>query len=520
MDRKSKYASVVVALVAGLFLACPALRAEEDCEDPAVRAHELRQRQAREARELVDRLGLSRTQARRLIPLAEEAAGLYAEAYEREAELLPQMLAAFAAFAQQDRLNQGFTPEVERRTARLNHQAKQIRERLDEQLVELEQRAGKILTAAQRERLEARPVQHRPLRPRVWRTDTRTRRRIAERQRAQARLAPLNAAREELRELHRQTHPRPGKLGRLVLHPFGAERLCELAGLRRVPEAIREAAEVLRSGTSECPLDVAARQHAEIRRLRAEINNWNLINGLHLSAEQIEQIVSRYEQAAAPSWQLVRRDPRTGLTRQALVKLEREVEKLLNSGQREVLAEYKACLIPPKKLKDPVRVGQASDYSRYERWLEVARKLPARRLGRHIDAVLEREAEHFGELSRSERQKRVILLRRTVAEAARMSDAEFEAAKAQLAEKIAAPDRAQEVKQRIIALSRELGEPGPIAQFMLNRQFIDQLRIRGQQLAAGVSLEPVDLAVGPQAENCATGCAIDGPRHPGKSDSE
>ena len=32
--------------------------------------------------------------------------------------------------------------------------------------------------------------------------------------------------------------------------------------------------------------------------LRSEINNWNLINGLHLGRKQIDQIVARYDWAA------------------------------------------------------------------------------------------------------------------------------------------------------------------------------------------------------------------------------
>ncbi|MBU0617143.1 MAG: hypothetical protein KKI02_05460, partial [Planctomycetes bacterium] len=286
----------------------------------------------------------------------------------------------------------------------------------------------------------------------------------------------------------------------------------------RLPATLADAVEVLAHGTSEYPSELVEQQKAEVQQLRAEINNWNLINGLHLSADQIRETTALYDQAAAPTWEIMERDRRSGVPHRALFALEREVEQVLNTGQREVLAEYKACLIPPKNLKDPVRVGQASDNSRYEQWLERARKLSRKELAGQIDQALEREAENLGELSRSERQKRVALLRKTVRQAAGMSDTEFELSKAELAERIAPSDRIQEAKNRVATAAREFGETGAITQFMLTSQFMDQLRLRGKQLAEGVSTKQIDLAKGPQAENCDVSCAIDGKGKKGKKD--
>ncbi len=56
-----------------------------------------------------------------------------------------------------------------------------------------------------------------------------------------------------------------------------------------------------------------------------------------------------------------------------LVELEIAAESLLRPGQLEVLKTYKACLIPPKNLKDPVRVGQAAGSStQMAKWLDRA----------------------------------------------------------------------------------------------------------------------------------------------------
>ncbi len=511
---RGSWLPTAAVLLIGLLLPHPFLRGEDG--DPSLlRAQAARERHADRARELIDRLDLSRLQARRLVPIAEQAAALHIEAYEGEAQLLPDMLEAFAEFAREDSLNQGFTRDVEQRTARLNRRAKEVRERLAEQLIALEEQASKVLEPSQRENLDSVSQKPRSVGERVRRTDARSRARAAQRQRAEARRRPLHEARQELSALYRRLHPSVGPIGQCLLHPFGADRLCKIARVR-TPETLSAAADVLRHGTSEYPIELVERQKAEVRKLRAEINNWNLINGLHLGADQTQRITVLYDQAVAPTWEIVERDAGSGVPSRAIVALERQVERVLNDGQRQVLAEYKACLIPPKNLKDPVRIGQASDDSRYEGWLGRARKMSRRELGKHIELTLEKESEHFGELSRADRQKRVALLRKTVRQAATMSDTEFELSKVELAESIAPPDRAQEVKGRIAALARELGEPGALARFMLNPQFIEQLRLRGRQLAEGVGLKRADLAAGPQAENCDETCAIDGKRSKGQ----
>ena len=517
MNTWSKHSvwPVIACLFIGPLLAAVDLHGEDLGEDYHAQAQARSERQERLSRELIDGLRLSRSQARRLVPIAEEAAALYLEAYEAEARLLPEMLETYGEFAREDSLNRGFTREVERRTGRVHGREIQLRDQTAEQLLALEERAGKVLSSSQRERLSDFPWKQRPAGNRFANRNTRRRPKSAEQLRREAQAQRLREAHEEMRAVHKDRHPHAGPIGRYLLHPFGAERLCKIRG-GRTPAIIAEAAEVLRHGTSECPLELVAEQNAELRCVRAQINNWNLINGLHLSEDQIGQIVDLYDQAAAPKWEIVQRDPQSGVPRRALFSLELAVEEVLNAGQRQVLAEYKACLLPPKNLKDPVNVGQASDNSHYERWLERARKLPRAQLTKQINETLKREAEHLGQLSRAERQKRVTLLHRTVRQAAAMPDVEFELNKAELAETIAPPDRVQEVKDKIATLTREAGQPGPIAHFMLKPDFIQQLRTRGQQLAEGVSLEQANLAKGPQAENCEETCAIDGKRTKGK----
>ncbi len=515
MARQRSRWAVGAAVIMGLFLAPAALRAEDDADESLARARAAWDQQAKRGNELIDKLDLSRLQARKLVPIAEQAAALRVEAHETESRLVPEMAEAFAEFAREDSLNQGFSPAVERLTARLNHRAKKVREQLTEQLIDLEERASKLLKAEQRARLTDRQRKRAGVRARPARTDTRSRARAARRQREMQRRQPLADARRELNTLHQQRHPRVGPIGQYLLHPSVSDRLCKIARVK-VPGTLSQAADVLENGSSGFSLAPLEQQKSEVRRLRGEISNWNLINGLHLSQDQIAGITSAYDQSTASSWEIVKRDRRSGVPHGKLASLEIEIEQVLNTGQRRVLADFKTCLIPPRNLKDPVRAGQVSNNSQYERWLERARKLSQRDLAKMINEGLEKEAERNGELSRKQRQQRTALLRRGVRKAAALSDTEFELSKAEMAEQIAPPDRIHAAKEKIAGLSRELGEPGAIAHLMINPSFMDQLRLRGRQLANGVATRQVDLAAGPQAENCDEGCAIDGKKSDGK----
>jgi hypothetical protein len=496
MDTQSRFAArrFLPLTVIGLS-ALLGLRTAAAEDDPPERAVQLRQagreRQATQAREYLARLRLSTAQARRLVPLLEQAAELHAEHYAKQAALLDETIAAFADFARQDSHNHGFTPAVEKRTARTNHRAKLIREKQTEGLLELERQIAEALTPGQR------------------RTGGNAKRstRAARQNRPNSRNR-LAAARRELNEINRRRYPTLTPLGRNLMHPAVGPLICKIAKTRP-PRAIAQAAKVFERGTSEFPVAEVDARNIEIGRLRAEINNWNLINGLHLGRNQIDNVVGLYE-AVVPTKPAAAPRPGARARRRVNVTaaLERAVEQVLNPGQREVLLDYNACLIPPKNLKNPVRIGQASDKSRFETWLTRARKLPHKRLVKLIDKTLEQEIEH-ATLRPAQAEERKELLVRTVRRAAAMSATEFELDKADLAKRITPPDRKRLLKREIATLSRKHNQSGPIARFMLKPKFIEQLRTRGRQLAEGLVAEHTDLTAGPQAENCDQGCAVD-----------
>lgn len=464
--------------------------AEDEFELAVQTAGQNRQREAAGVEGFITRLKLSEDQARQLLTLAAEAAPLHVEAYRARAALQPEMLEAFEAFLGEDKIDRGFTPAVEQRVGRLSRQAKTTEERITARMLDLEKRAGEILTSGQRDSaLSSDPGAGKASRPGRGPKAHAGRKRQDRKDRTHQ--APendrLETTKRAIQQMQREIHPQVGPIGRNLLHPTASAALCRIAGTSP-NQTLREAAEVFERGTDEYPSTTCDWQAGKIGELRAEISNWNLINGLHLDGKQIADITAIYDAAAADLRAAGQAAPRrakrrAGQEREARVRLERFVEQVLNPGQRQVLLEFKACLIPPKNLKSPVRVGQANDHSRLEEWLARARKVREPRLRRAVDGLLAAEAKYSGELTDAERTERAALLTATARRAAAMSNVEFEVNKADLAEEIAPRDRLQELKEEIAVLSRERDLPGIISQFMLNPRFIDQLRVRGQQLA-------------------------------------
>jgi len=511
MNKRRRCEMILIALIVissllGSFAAV--VFADDDSEEILLRALAKRQNAGEASAEMAAGLDLAEGQARQLLTLLDESAALHIEAYEQQARLMPEMIEVFTEFAREDSLNQGFSPDVERRTARISHEAKETREAFIEQIIALEEQAAAVLTDMQL--AYARSFKPgKAAKEREAKTHRRGRRADhgkRERHHHQGQDSPLAKARRELAALNQQLHPRLGPIGQYLLHPTAAESLCRIIS-SQPNQNLREAVKVYERGTDSYPLSRCDRDKAKVAKLRTEINNWNLINGLHLGRDQIQEIVRLCEvyesQRGAADGKPIRGKAKRNRSerRATVVELERAVEQVMNPGQLAVLADYKACLLPPKDLKNPVRAGQANDTSHYERWLSRARKMPRWRLRRMIGRVLDKEAGHFGELSSDERGERVGLIMDVVQEAAEMSDVDFELNKADLAERIAPRDQPQELKQKIEALARQESLPGKISRFMLKPQFIRQLRYRNGHLAGAVQSEQADLINGPQASD-------------------
>ena len=155
----------------------------------------------------------------------------------------------------------------------------------------------------------------------------------------------------------------------------------------------------------------------EIRELHQEISLLNLLNGLYLSESQVNRLLVLAEEGAAVRRQQQRNVvgnqgelvPKLSALRDALYypegvakevsnaashanamvekkaqaamreelgRLEERTRMVLADSQIAIIEEFSPCLIPPKNLRDPVAVGQASTTDRELRALQVIRKMP------------------------------------------------------------------------------------------------------------------------------------------------
>ena len=438
-------------------------------------------------------LSLTDKQAWAILPLYEEACRLHTDHYREQAEILPLEIEAYTAFLAEDRLNQGFTPEVERATGRIHRRAREAREALVTGLNALADEVRQVLTTDQRRIADA----YRPNKKAVFErfASPKERRRAAHRAERKARRgAPrpdpgdpvLADVRKELEAINRAVHPRPDAVAKYVLMPAAAHPLYARADTR-LPRAVREAVQCRQSGTKEYPRARYEQDQQTLRALRREINNWNLANGMHFDREQIERLVSLANEAERLRTTQRQAKPKKRLPRKTfnaeLVRLELAAESVLRQGQLEVLETYKPCLLPPKNLKDPVRVGQASDSTRMVRWLDRARRKPDRQVERMVDRLIKVETTHIGPMDEAALERRRGLLRETVRRAAEMSDVEFALNQDDLADAIRRADRKNELLDDINVLRRERAEPGRTAQFLLNRGFAAVLEQRYAQLS-------------------------------------
>ncbi len=317
---------------------------------------------------------------------------------------------------------------------------------------------------------------------------------------------------------------------------------------------------------SDCPAPGPAPQAkgdpAEIHRLKVEINALNLINGLHLSAAQVqalldgarevkalkerhfpekendreapsnaaelcmllEKVKACYEKGEEPPAELLaelreksgrgrkpagdRPDPAEYGRR--IREIEAKVCALLSESQKEVIADFKPCLVPPKNLRDPVRVGQAKSSEIQETFLEHTRRIPADRwakLGRLIvEKALSKWEEKNGAIPEKKRAEEMEKAMAVIEKARALSDVDFQIEKTPLAEKITFIDRKEVVMKELEGLiTRRIAPAGKVANVLLDPRIIPVLE-RRLELAKKAEKDPaVDLDGIEGADSCKGG---------------
>lgn len=303
-------------------------------------------------------LKLTKEQMTALLPICGKIREGMADYNRKRLAILQEQEVAFSEFKLQDITNMGFTKDVEKRTSQASAKEKSLNEEYLKMMDTIDAEICKVLTS------EQAAILNPPSKPEE------------------------NKLKQELKQLEGKEKKASG-----ITAFFTDCYLPELFG--KVTGVRTEVVEACGCSTSE----------ARVKELRRDINLLNLINGMNFSPEQIKVVIASAPEQAEYSDTGI--DAYTELLRIALVKLEsgivpsdKEIKQTnsarysvqrppkkkadtaavyacLSDAQKQTLFDYKSCLIPPKNLKDPVRVGQAHDDSAAVKQLERIRKIPA-----------------------------------------------------------------------------------------------------------------------------------------------
>lgn len=303
------------------------------------------------------------------------------------------------------------------------------------------------------------------------------------------------------------------------------------------------------------PDSALADSREEIRLLREQISLSNLLNGLYLSNEQMRQVLAYAKEAEA-----LRQEYRTqnaalvsqmagafGALKQEVVvgngisdevgkraaglnhrakelreELERELSRIedkltltLTDGQKQTIKEFKPCLLPPRKLGQPERAGQAHDAAPAVNMLERIRQMPERRYQFRRDTMITRVVDRQADVARlvmsdRERSQEHQRLGTLLDKVRSMPDVEFSLQKGALAEEIIRPILEAEAKhQQAIEQLRRPNQPGKIGRFLLNPTIIPIIEHK-LEIADGYEItELANIKSVVPAENCDDGnCAL------------
>jgi hypothetical protein len=230
----------------------------------------------------------------------------------------------------------------------------------------------------------------------------------------------------------------------------------------------------------------------EVKELKADINLLNLMNGLHLDKKQVKAVRSGAKACGKVRIPVEPVDARKELKalkeihaalrcgepapRSALAQLEspivrrghgylharrkeflecrgQVVEELVDAlqpGQLDVIRTYKACLVPPKDLRDPVRAGQAENNSAMERMADQLRRIPLD--GKEqaaMDRMLKHLESHDGAFPAEERDCKIMLMMGVAYEAQMLDEGAYAARRAELAERLKPLRRLDSLKDRL-----------------------------------------------------------------------
>ncbi|MDD2710472.1 MAG: hypothetical protein PHV34_21040 [Verrucomicrobiae bacterium] len=438
--------------------------------------------------QLVAKLQLSRDQAQKLLPLVAQARSL-GEKYHREQQpLLGAQLNVFGAFLAEDMRDAGFSPGMEKKVWELERRGLEDGKRFAELLNILELKTSEVLKGQQEQWLEA------ARQPADLRLFFATGHAVGEPGGAgRPSRDQAEQVRAELAEIYREKYGSIGTTGHFLLAPGLTACLERQVGMKRDGVVFLEQKNLWHANAGILK---------KVRDLRSDINLVNLINGLHLTREQMKTIAvaarsygrlcgddpaavdpakaEEYVALLKKVWELVfeRRPVPPSVLRQG-GRLEQEcggrrrcpgpaaeeagrsliarVEGILSDAQKKVMEDYKTCLIPPRDLRDPVRTGQVDDASGEEAWLDEAKRIPENQSQNAVEAfaekILSRVERHYGRFDGVEREARKKWLVDFLGQVRRMSEVDFQLNKAEWAAKLKTLRKNESLRERLVTLT-------------------------------------------------------------------
>ena len=260
--------------------------------------------------------------------------------------------------------------------------------------------------------------------------------------------------------------------------------------------------------------------------LRKQISLFNLVNGLDLTSSQLHHLIDlltqarRIRQAATQAFMamaaqrmIVYKRLRHRLVSSAgdlprrikrqvhqmnrldrdlrdyymtrMRALEKRIEAVLKPHQKYLVGLFRPCIIPPKDIRGPARVGANASPAPVPRhlfkklrsipedWFQRAVWIAARR-------VKDRLERRFGVLPRKYQSGEIKRLVGIMTRVRRLNAAEYEINKARLAKAIYEP---YNVHKRIVR-RRKKGQPGLVGRYFLQPQMLRVLRMKARRLQA------------------------------------
>jgi hypothetical protein len=167
-----------------------------------------------------------------------------------------------------------------------------------------------------------------------------------------------------------------------------------------------------------------------------------------------------------------------------LSALDHELSKILTSEQQEVIDGFQPCLIPPKDLKNPVRAGQASSNDRAINMLRRIREIPSfiwdHRKYQFLSRHVERFSRHRSVMTEEEKEKEIQRLLTLTEKVRSLSDTDFELEKETLAEELKplnmVHELREELEKRVPYMRR--AKVSKSTRFLLNERIIPILEER------------------------------------------